>query len=163
MRETPKPLEIYQHFKGNKYQVLHIAKDSEDGHEVVVYQALYGDKEIWVRSLEMFMSDIDFDKYPDVPYRFRFTKVEDAAVAEASSEEETYEMDPEIERFLDAGSYNEKLDILAGLRDRVTEEMIQIMAVASDIELNAGSLEERYNELKNCLITLDKFECDRLR
>ena len=46
MREHPKPYEIYRHFKGNLYQILAIAKDSEDGSLKVVYQALYGTFEV---------------------------------------------------------------------------------------------------------------------
>lgn len=48
------PLGKYQHFKGNFYQVLHIAKHSETEEYFVVYQPLYGDKGIWVRPLELF-------------------------------------------------------------------------------------------------------------
>jgi len=44
----------YQHFKGNYYQVLHIAKHSETEELQVVYQPEYGDREIWVRPLAMF-------------------------------------------------------------------------------------------------------------
>ena len=43
----------YRHFKGNEYEVLHIAKHSETLEEMVVYRALYGEHGIWVRPLAM--------------------------------------------------------------------------------------------------------------
>lgn len=48
----------YKHFKGNEYLVLMLAKDSETGEEVVVYKALYGNNDIWVRPLKMFLEQI---------------------------------------------------------------------------------------------------------
>ena len=41
--------------------------------------------------------------------------------------------------------------------------MITTMAIACDIEVNDGETEERFEELKNCLLTMEKFECNRLR
>jgi len=49
----------YQHFKGNYYQVLHIAKHSETEEEHVVYQPEYGDRGIWIRPLSMFDETIE--------------------------------------------------------------------------------------------------------
>ena len=43
----------YRHFKGNEYQVLYNAKDSENLEDMVVYRALYGDGQIWVRPAKM--------------------------------------------------------------------------------------------------------------
>lgn len=51
----------YRHFKGNEYLVMHIAKDSETLQEMVVYQALYGERGIWVRPLEMFLEQVEVD------------------------------------------------------------------------------------------------------
>ena len=224
MRDNPKPYEIYRHFKGNTYQILAIAKDSEDGHLIVVYQALYGSYEIYARDLVQFMSPVDRIKYPEAEAQYRFTKVDSAQPTvndknghsysqsdtktdtgnsdsrsnsqmdtghfESKSEvnvnaeyqssqsvEKTdaghqdeqsdaksdagYQMDPQVEAFLDADSYEEKLNILAGLHRRITDDMLKIMALTMDIELNPGSTQEQYDELKNCLLTRNKFEADR--
>lgn len=50
---------IYQHFKGNRYEVLEIAKDSETEEAFVVYRALYGECGVWVRPLVMFDETIE--------------------------------------------------------------------------------------------------------
>ena len=51
----------YQHFKGNYYHVLHIAKHSETDEMMVVYQPDYGERDIWVRPLSMFDETIERD------------------------------------------------------------------------------------------------------
>jgi hypothetical protein len=51
----------YRHFKGNEYEVIAVAKDSETGHEMVVYRALYGERGLWVRPLSMFNEVIERD------------------------------------------------------------------------------------------------------
>lgn len=53
--------QYYRHFKGNLYRVLHIAKHSETLEEMVVYQAMYGDRDIWVRPKAMFEEVIERD------------------------------------------------------------------------------------------------------
>lgn len=54
-------LGIYRHFKGNKYEVIAIAKHSETEEELVVYKALYGDGGIWVRPISMWNEKIEID------------------------------------------------------------------------------------------------------
>jgi hypothetical protein len=51
----------YRHFKGNEYEVLYIAKNSETLEDMVVYRALYGEGEIWVRPANMWNEVIERD------------------------------------------------------------------------------------------------------
>ncbi|MGE5629687.1 MAG: DUF1653 domain-containing protein [Caulobacteraceae bacterium] len=51
----------YRHFKGNEYLVLHVAKHSETLEDYVVYQALYGERGIWIRPLDMFLGTKEID------------------------------------------------------------------------------------------------------
>ncbi|OGO77749.1 MAG: hypothetical protein A2Y23_03895 [Clostridiales bacterium GWB2_37_7] len=51
----------YRHFKGKEYLVLYIAKHSETLEDLVVYQALYGERGIWVRPLEMFIEQVELE------------------------------------------------------------------------------------------------------
>lgn len=67
---------LYQHFKGKQYYVICEAIDSETLEEVVVYQALYGEHKVYVRSKEMFLSKVDKEKYPNVKQVYRFTLIE---------------------------------------------------------------------------------------
>lgn len=54
-------LGIYQHFRGNYYQVINVARHSETLEPLVVYQALYGGYGFWVRPLEMFFENVEID------------------------------------------------------------------------------------------------------
>lgn len=217
MRRNPRPQEMYRHFKGNIYQIRCLAKHSETREMMVVYQAMYGTFQIYVRPLAMFMEEVDHVKYPEVKQKYRFELLQDMESwqegtgsgqedmqgkaepeppvrAELASEagiqaemdlqaadrqaprgsaadkfgqtaesDEQVHIDPLVMEFLDADTYEQRLNILAALRHRITDEMINTMSVAVDLEIKDGDVQDRYEELKSCLLTFEKYECNRLR
>ena len=59
-----------QHFKGNRYQLLYVARHSETLEEMVVYRALYGDGGLWVRPAAMWNEVVDKEDYHGPRFRY---------------------------------------------------------------------------------------------
>ena len=196
MNQIPQAGEIYQHFKGKLYRIVALATHTETGEQLVIYQALYGEFQVFARPLSMFLEKVDAKKYPDAAGKDRFMRIpmaEAAAVpqpvpapsenpveprpaamssenpveprpAAASSENPVEpQPDPGLLAFLDADSYEEKLEVFASLEGKVDLHMLNAIAASLDLELSEGSLEEQYDTLKSCLMTLERYECNRLR
>ena len=201
----PKANQIYQHFKGNLYKVITLAKHSETGEDMVVYQALYGEYLVYTRPLMSFVEVLDSEKYPGAKQKYRFepasflvdfpeetgkyreeeaeckktpTSIHQSAGMEEEkktaeeveqkenkkelTEEENLLLDPMLEAYLDANSYRERLNILHGIQHRITEHMLLTMSVVIDFELPEGSIQEKYDALHDCLLTRERYECNRM-
>ena len=179
---NPRPGEVYLHFKQKLYQIVTVAEHSETGEKLVVYQALYGTFKTYARPLQMFISPVDTEKYPDVKQKYRFQLQEQSMLEETDSKsgqmtqeavspgsgqaaQEKKSMTPQEKQmaFFDADTAEEKYKILLTMSDCITHDMINNMAVVMDLVVEDGPLEDRYEELKHCLCTIQQYESTRLR
>ena len=184
--------QFYRHFKNRLYQVVAVAEHSETGERMVVYQALYGDYRVYVRPYEMFISEVDHEKYPQVTQRYRFEQVELSgeecpdqgtgsvqeapcgAAAESKEESAVQKRCPEspsgdgsvnpiLLEFLDAETLEEKLHIMIFGRNQMDDSLLNSIAISLDLVVDEKSTQEKYDEILNCLSMMEKFECNRLR
>ena len=149
---------FYRHFKDKLYQVKATAIHSETKEKMVIYQALYGGYELYVRPYDMFLSEVDHIKYPDVRQKYRFELIdiktgdlmEDFADNEEKEEYNTEagEGNSKLIKFLDAYDYKEKLDVLNSMRSELNDELIDIMAESIEVAVPEGDISDRYNSLK---------------
>ena len=141
MRENPRPGEFYRHFKNKLYQIVVVATHSESKEELVIYQALYGDFGVYARPLDMFLSEVDREKYPEIEQKYRFEKVEN--ISEASKQitdrnseinietiNKTLKEESEDESknffidFLDADDYYTKKKIILANKENITDKQL---------------------------------------
>lgn len=186
--------EIYRHFKNRLYQIVAVATHSETKEKYVVYQALYGTFETYIRPYDMFMSEVDRVKYPDVKAKYRFEKVEPeeltdsvdvpvancevivdtpvgkceaSKVCEIQTEEELIvdgvRVNPLLMKFFDCDSSAEQIEYLSSIRNKVDDKLVTDIAVALDITVNDGDVDEKLSSIITCLKTKARFECGRLR
>ena len=196
---NPLPGEKYLHFKNKLYQVIAVAKHSETMEPYVVYQALYGDFGVYIRPYDMFVSEVDHEKYPQVTQKYRFAYVDHtknemlqteraedkkipvhqnveqqenvpdvtAAVSTAELQEQNMvqresdveeQINPWLLRFLDTDTMEEKYQIVCDIKNDITDRLIDDLAVAVDVVIPEGKLSDRYEQLKYCIRTRQKYE-----
>lgn len=164
--------EFYRHFKNKLYQIIAVAVHSETGEKMVVYQALYGDYGIYVRPYEMFVSEVDHEKYPEVTQKYRFERVRpgaderfDAAetAAESTEPEEPKEPNPDLVAFLDAGSYSERMECLAKLAKTATQSDLNAIYVVLDMKEQSGPLSMQIDGICRYLAAQNRYDGARLR
>ena len=180
----PQAGELYRHFKNKMYQIVTIARHSETGEELVIYQALYGDYSIYARPLSMFVSEVDHVKYPQVAQKYRFERVDRNSLAPScpqvtqkeepqrpvapsavlkEQEEELEAADPRLLSFLDAETYKEKYDVLVEMEKDMTDRLINDFAVIIDVVIPEGEVSNRFEQLKQSIATMARYETSRLR
>lgn len=196
---NPLPGEKYLHFKKKLYQIIAVAKHSETMEPYVVYQALYGDFGVYIRPYDMFVSEVDHEKYPKVTQKYRFAYVDHtknetirteraehkkipvnqnveqqenvpdvtAAVSTAELQEQNMvqresdveeQINPWLLRFLDTDTMEEKYQIVCDIKNDITDRLIDDLAVAVDVVIPEGKLSDRYEQLKYCIRTRQKYE-----
>lgn len=169
MERIPQSGERYRHFKNKLYQIVTVATHSETGEKLVIYQALYGDYQVYARPLEMFVSEVDHVKYPEVTQKYRFERVESTELkhVETVNYEQKTPVDngvnPKLLAFLDTDDLEEKYEILLTMRSEVDDQLINNMAVTLDVVIPDGDVQMRYEQLKNCIKTKQRYEIDRMR
>lgn len=142
MRENPRPGEFYRHFKNKLYQIVAVATHSESKEQLVIYQALYGDFGVYARPIDMFLSEVDREKYPDIEQKYRFEKVENIyeaskQITDRNNSEINIETNNKMQQegsedqpknffidFLDADDYHTKKKILLANKENITDKQL---------------------------------------
>ena len=140
---------------------------------MVVYQALYGTFGMYVRPLEMFMSPVDREKYPDADQEYRFERVwpENDPIRTAWQERKQGETDkeeerpgPGLERFLDALRPEDKLAVLKQMEGKATKRELDCMFMAMDLKPEPEMpVEEQIQALRRYVQLLRRYDGTRLR
>ena len=187
-----RPGEFYRHFKNKLYQIVAVARHSETGESMVVYQALYGDYGVYVRPYDMFTSEVDHEKYPEVTQQWRFERVEpernaagmaagcgQAAAGNGQVAAGTGQVagnrqdsrryyadrtpDPAFLQFLDTEDFDLRMECLKALEERVTQQELDSIYLVLDMKPEQGSLQEQLYAVRRFLTMQKRYDGSRLR
>ncbi len=180
MERVIRPGEFYRHFKNKMYQIIAVAVHSETEELMVVYQALYGTYQIYVRPYEMFISEVDHEKYPEVRQKYRFERVmpdregdfseceEEVilpgySVFTAQVQAETPTPNPWFLEFLDAETYEKQMECLKYLAGTATQSDLDSIYLVLDMKAQEGTIREQVEGIGRYLSMQHHFDGSRLR
>ncbi|MCR4908217.1 MAG: hypothetical protein K5985_05245 [Lachnospiraceae bacterium] len=149
----PEANELYKDRYGNLIRVISPASDITSGERTVVFCDIYDAARVYTAALKDFQALYLKTQRPDdiSPEQPEIQDSQGAGVPE------------ELLKFLDAETFEEKLEIFHGMRGIADDALIDAVAVSLDTEIAAGALEDRFEKLEEHLKTLKKYECNRLR
>ena len=145
---TPKAGEFYRHFKNKMYQVIGVATHSETREKLVIYQALYDDFGIYARPLEMFISEVDHVKYPEVTQKYRFEKIDMTLTAQNTTGDTITQESPN-QTSEDQLSYTQTVStstVVSSSQAQEQEDDVQVNPKLLEF-LDAETFDEKYNVL----------------
>ena len=145
---TPKAGEFYRHFKNKMYQVIGVATHSETREKLVIYQALYDDFGIYARPLEMFISEVDHVKYPEVTQKYRFEKIDMTSTAQNTTSD-TIIQESLNQTSEDQLSYTQTVStstVVSSSQAQEQEDDVQVNPKLLEF-LDAETFDEKYNVL----------------
>ena len=180
MERSVYPGEFYRHFKNKLYQIVAVAVHSETGEKMVVYQALYGDFGVYVRPYEMFVSEVDHEKYPGVSQKYRFERVQPGeAIAPDTKNvrvpapenegghkedaEKNFCPPPAFLKFLETDDFAVRMECLKAMEQTVTQQELDSIYVVLDMKPESGSVKAQVGAIRRFLAMQEHFKGKRLR
>jgi len=175
MKRNVYPGEFYRHFENKLYQVMALAEHSETGERMVVYQALYGDFRIFVQPYEMFVSEVDSEKYPQAAQTYQFERVrpgngEESLIGSSIADSDTAGKTDSAKgpnqallRFLDASDYDERIKSLEYLAETGTQSDMDSIYVVLDMKPQEGTIQEQIEAISKYLFVQNYYDGDHLR
>ncbi len=171
MERIPKPGEFYRHLNNTLYQIITIARNTETGEQLVIYQELSGNFSIYAGPLSRFLGEVIPVKRPEAgePYRPEWTE----DMVERTGEQSSWrsgladedEVNPWLERFLDAEGYDQRLSVLRMMLGKVGQKEVDSIYLALDIAMpsKAGDVDSQLRGIIKHLETKKRYDGSRLR
>ena len=162
--------EFYRDKAGGLYQITAVAVNAIDKERMVVYQELQGSFLVYVLPAGLFLSGFQrvqpgeetLQPQRNERYERDAGQIQDAS-AKTGGPAEDVRIHAGLMEFLDAGSYREKLEILQGMRDKISDRVLDDIGMSLDLAVDDKPTEEKYLVIRNYLKTQIRFEDRRLR